>query len=140
MAEIELIGVPFDGYGRPGNQARAASALRAAGLLDAFEHHHVAEHCELALPAGDPARGPSSLINERALLAMTRALNERIGSAVPAGRLPIVYGGGAGHYAAEWIIDGQPSDDMWELDVRRFGDYSRTTQYVASRACEVYER
>ena len=41
MAEIELIGVPFDGYGRPGNQARAAGALLDAGLLDAFEHHHV---------------------------------------------------------------------------------------------------
>ena len=52
----------------------------------------------------------------------------------------IVYGGGAGYYAAQWIIDGQPSDDMWELDVRRFGDYARTTHYVASRACEIYER
>jgi dimethylglycine dehydrogenase len=52
----------------------------------------------------------------------------------------IVYGGGAGRYAAEWILDGQPSDDMWELDVRRFGEYARTTHYVASRACEVYER
>ena len=52
----------------------------------------------------------------------------------------IVYGGGAGRYAAEWILDGQSSDDMWELDVRRFGEYARTTQYVASRACEVYER
>jgi dimethylglycine dehydrogenase len=52
----------------------------------------------------------------------------------------IVYGGGAGRYAAEWIVDGQPSDDMRELDVRRFGDYARTTSYVASRAREVYER
>ena len=60
MAEIELIGVPFDGYGRPGNQARAASALLDAGLLDAFEHHHVAGHCDLDLPAGDPARGPTT--------------------------------------------------------------------------------
>ena len=39
--EVELIGVPFDGYGRTGNQARAASALREAGLFDAFEAHHV---------------------------------------------------------------------------------------------------
>jgi dimethylglycine dehydrogenase len=52
----------------------------------------------------------------------------------------IVYAGGAGRYAAEWIVDGRPSDDMWELDVRRFGEYARTTSYVVSRACEVYER
>ena len=52
----------------------------------------------------------------------------------------IVYAGGASRYAAEWIIDGQPSDDMWELDLRRFGEYARSTSYVAARACEVYER
>jgi dimethylglycine dehydrogenase len=52
----------------------------------------------------------------------------------------VVYGGGAGRYAAEWILDGQPSDDMWELDVCRFGDYARATGYVAARACEVYQR
>ncbi|MBM4193665.1 MAG: FAD-dependent oxidoreductase [Gemmatimonadetes bacterium] len=50
----------------------------------------------------------------------------------------IVFGGGAGKYAAEWIVDGQPSDNMWEVDVRRFGDYARSTQYVAERAVEVY--
>jgi dimethylglycine dehydrogenase len=52
----------------------------------------------------------------------------------------IVFGGGAGKYAAEWIVDGQPSDNMWELDVRRFDDYSATAKYIATRACEVYER
>jgi arginase len=94
VAEIELIGVPFDGYGRPGNQARAASALRDAGLLDAFEHHNVVGHDDLDLPDADPARGAStSLMNERALLAMTGALNGRVGSAVAARRFPFVYGG-----------------------------------------------
>jgi dimethylglycine dehydrogenase len=29
---------------------------------------------------------------------------------------------------------------MWELDVGRFGEYAHSTDYVASRACEVYER
>jgi dimethylglycine dehydrogenase len=52
----------------------------------------------------------------------------------------VVFSGGAGRYAAEWIVDGQPSVDMWELDVRRFGEYARSTSYVVSRACDVYER
>ena len=52
----------------------------------------------------------------------------------------IVFGGGAGRRAAEWIVDGQPSEDMWELDVRRFGSYADSTTYVARRACDVYER
>jgi len=50
----------------------------------------------------------------------------------------IVFSGGAGRYAAEWIVDGQPSDNLWELDVRRFGNYAVPTAYVAARACEVY--
>ena len=52
----------------------------------------------------------------------------------------IVFGGGAGKYAAEWIVEGQPSDNMWELDVRRFGAFASSAKYVAERACEVYER
>lgn len=52
----------------------------------------------------------------------------------------IVFGGGAGKYAAEWIVEGQPSDNMWELDVRRFDDYATANSYVAARACEIYER
>jgi dimethylglycine dehydrogenase len=52
----------------------------------------------------------------------------------------IVFAGGAGRYAAEWIVEGQPSDNMWELDVRRFGDYASSTSYLVARASEVYER
>jgi len=50
----------------------------------------------------------------------------------------IVFGGGAGKYAAEWIVEGQPSDNMWETDVRRFGDYARSTHYAAEKAVDVY--
>lgn len=42
-ARVGLIGVPFDGYGRPGNQASASAVLREAGLLDAFAAHHVVD-------------------------------------------------------------------------------------------------
>ncbi len=51
----------------------------------------------------------------------------------------VVFAGGAGKYAAEWIVDGQPSDNMWELDVRRFGEFASDTAYVVARASEVFE-
>ena len=50
----------------------------------------------------------------------------------------IVSGGGAGKYAAEWIVDGQPSDDFWELDVRRFGPWAAERSYYEPRALDVY--
>src|SRR3989304_5718873 len=52
----------------------------------------------------------------------------------------IVRAGGAGRSAAEWIVDGQPSDDLWELDVRRFGPHAAALPHLIARASEVYER
>jgi glycine cleavage system aminomethyltransferase T/glycine/D-amino acid oxidase-like deaminating enzyme len=50
----------------------------------------------------------------------------------------IVFGGGAGKYAAEWIVEGQPSLDMWEVDVRRFGPYASARPYLVDKALDVY--
>ena len=138
IAEIELVGVPFDGYGRPGNQARAAAALVAAGLPDAFEHHHVVGRHDLDLPPGDPARGPSTgLINEVALVAMTRSLNTAVGRAVPAGRLPIVYGGDCStllgivtglrdHVGDVGLVFIDGHEDTMPLDVSEDGEAANT--------------
>ena len=52
----------------------------------------------------------------------------------------IVFGGGAGKYAAEWIVDGQPGDNMWELDVRRFDESAAASSYISECALEVYRR
>ena len=93
MAEVELIGVPFDGYGRTGNQALAATVLRDAGLEAAFGGHVVVAVHDLDLPAPSARRGgDTGLINEAALIAMTDALNDRVGRAISAGRFPVVYG------------------------------------------------
>jgi arginase len=90
MADIELIAVPFDGYGRPGNQANAAGCTDDAGLIDAFDHHHVTDHSRRVCPIRIPAAGEStSLINERALLAMTDALNRKGRRSHTSGAVPV---------------------------------------------------
>ncbi|HEY6539431.1 MAG TPA: FAD-dependent oxidoreductase [Ktedonobacteraceae bacterium] len=46
--------------------------------------------------------------------------------------------GGVGKMMAEWIIDGEPGLDLWEMDMRRFGAYTASRRYIATRVNEVY--
>jgi len=50
----------------------------------------------------------------------------------------IAAGGGAGRMMAEWIIEGEPSLDIWPLDIRRFGNYHRSRKYNVQRTAELY--
>ena len=50
----------------------------------------------------------------------------------------IAAGGGAGRMMAEWIIEGEPSLDIWPLDIRRFGPYHRSRAYNVARTREIY--
>ncbi len=46
--------------------------------------------------------------------------------------------GGMGQLVAEWIIEGQPSLDTWEMDSRRFGAAYTSSAYTLARTLEVY--
>jgi glycine cleavage system aminomethyltransferase T/glycine/D-amino acid oxidase-like deaminating enzyme len=47
--------------------------------------------------------------------------------------------GGVGRVMAEWIVEGEPSIDVWEMDIRRFGAHFRSPSYTLKRTKEVYE-
>ena len=38
--------------------------------------------------------------------------------------------GGMGKVMAEWITEGEPGLDVWEMDVRRFGPHFRSPAYA----------
>jgi 4-methylaminobutanoate oxidase (formaldehyde-forming) len=44
--------------------------------------------------------------------------------------------GGIGRIMAEWVVDGEPSMDAWEMDIRRFGDHYRSRRYTLERTRE----
>jgi glycine cleavage system aminomethyltransferase T/glycine/D-amino acid oxidase-like deaminating enzyme len=46
--------------------------------------------------------------------------------------------GGIGRMMAEWIVEGEPSLDLWHMDIRRFGRQYRSRAYTLARTCEVY--
>jgi 4-methylaminobutanoate oxidase (formaldehyde-forming) len=47
--------------------------------------------------------------------------------------------GGIGRVMAEWILEGEPTMDVWEMDIRRFGAHFRSPGYTLKRTKEVYE-
>jgi 4-methylaminobutanoate oxidase (formaldehyde-forming) len=47
--------------------------------------------------------------------------------------------GGVGKAMAEWIVAGEPSLDLWHMDIRRFGPHYRSPTYTLKRTKEVYE-
>ncbi|HVS48846.1 MAG TPA: FAD-dependent oxidoreductase [Candidatus Dormibacteraeota bacterium] len=46
--------------------------------------------------------------------------------------------GGMGRLVAEWIVEGRPGLDAWEMDSRRFGRHYMSREYTLARTREVY--
>jgi glycine cleavage system aminomethyltransferase T/glycine/D-amino acid oxidase-like deaminating enzyme len=46
--------------------------------------------------------------------------------------------GGMGKLVAEWIVEGIPSLDTWEMDSRRFGGDYANRKYTLARTVEIY--
>ncbi|MCE2971578.1 MAG: FAD-dependent oxidoreductase, partial [Burkholderiales bacterium] len=49
----------------------------------------------------------------------------------------IASGGGAGKALAEWIVQGEPTMDLWPVDVRRFAAFNGNESWLHDRIAEV---
>ncbi len=50
----------------------------------------------------------------------------------------IAAGGGAGMALAEWVVNGEPPNDLWPVDIRRFGRHHQDIDWVRTRTLEAY--
>jgi glycine cleavage system aminomethyltransferase T/glycine/D-amino acid oxidase-like deaminating enzyme len=80
---------------------------------------------EAFTPDGDAIMGPAPELDNCFVAAGFNAFG-------------IAAGGGAGRMMAEWIMEGEPSLDIWPLDIRRFGKYHRSRRYNVERTREIY--
>lgn len=48
----------------------------------------------------------------------------------------IANSGGAGRLIAEWVLGGEPSMDLWDVDIRRFGPFMANRSALAERTAE----
>ncbi len=48
----------------------------------------------------------------------------------------IANAGGAGRLLAEWIVGGEPPADLWDVDIRRFGNFHGNAAHLRDRTVE----
>lgn len=49
-------------------------------------------------------------------------------------------GGGVGKALAEWMIDGEPQEDVFGMDVARFGGFAENREYIRQMTGQFYSR
>ena len=49
----------------------------------------------------------------------------------------IASAGGAGKYLAEWMLAGEPTIDLWSVDIRRFAPWANNLSFLRERVTEV---
>jgi len=49
-------------------------------------------------------------------------------------------GGGVGKSLAEWMTEGEPAEDIFGMDVARFGPYAENREYIRQKTGQFYSR
>lgn len=128
-----LDGVPNDFIHRllPSNWALFEPLARNAALrVPAFEHaevNRIINGPEAFTPDGEFMIGETPGVRGFFVAAGFNAYG-------------IAAGGGVGRVLAEWIVEGQPSLDLWRMDVRRWGPQYQHQSHALARSTEALAR
>ena len=106
-------------------QSLSDPAMRRTPCLEEAGIARLVNGPEAFTPDGDAIMGPAPELDNCFVAAGFNAFG-------------IAAGGGAGRMMAEWIIEGEPSLDIWPLDIRRFGPYHHSRKYNVERTRELY--
>ena len=126
-----LDGIPSDFNGKllpedwPRFEELMENALRRVPSLEEMEVVRLINGPEAFTPDGEFILGPTEV---RGLWTAAGFCAHGLAGA-----------GGMGRLVAEWIVDGTPSLDTWEMDSRRFGRQYRSLDYTLARTREIYE-
>ena len=91
---FDLIGVPYSSTAKPGGIANAIHVLRDVGLAERLAATgQVRDTGDLTLLEGSGVRGPSGLLNERALAHLVTATREAVLRSLDRGGRPLLVGG-----------------------------------------------
>jgi 4-methylaminobutanoate oxidase (formaldehyde-forming) len=126
-----LDGIPADFNGKllpedwPRFEELMENALRRVPSLEEMEVVRLINGPEAFTPDGEFILGPTEV---RGLWTAAGFCAHGLAGA-----------GGMGRLVAEWIVEGTPSLDTWEMDSRRFGRQYRSLDYTLARTREIYE-
>jgi 4-methylaminobutanoate oxidase (formaldehyde-forming) len=116
----ELLDPDYDHF-----QSLANPAMKRTPCLAETGIARLVNGPEAFTPDGDAIMGPAPELDNCFVAAGFNAFG-------------IAAGGGAGRMMAEWILEGEPSLDIWPLDIRRFGGYHHSRRYNVERTKEIY--
>ena len=134
----------FEPVAKPWGMDGIPAEFKFSLLPEDWEHFRVLmEQACVRIPALETApvrrhvNGPESFTpDNRYMLGEAPELR---GFFVAAGfnSVGIASAAGAGQALAEWIVGGQPSMDLWDVDIRRFAPFQNTARYLRERTREV---
>jgi len=81
--------------------------------------------------------GPESFTPDNNFIMGEAAEMHRLFVAAGFNSVGIASAGGAGKYLAEWMLAGEPTLDLWSVDIRRFGPWANNRTYLRERVTEV---